>query len=106
APALPFDEYKPSNHRTVARSTAYPLRATSSTLRATTSQPRSLLSMARLNIAKSRPSLDLQLGPDRPDVLWPELRLCPERRLCPDQLALVPRHALGCDWGCVFVILH
>jgi hypothetical protein len=48
----------------------------------------------------ARPALDLELGPDRPDVLWPE------RRLCPDQLALVPRHALGCGWGCVFVIMH
>jgi len=25
----------------------------------------------------ARPSLDLQLGPDRPDLLWPERRLCP-----------------------------
>src|SRR5450631_1263465 len=29
-------------------------------------------------------SLDLQLGPDRPHVVWPE------RRLCSDKLALVP----------------
>jgi hypothetical protein len=44
------------------------------------------------------PSLDLQLGPDRPYVFWPE------RRLCPNQLALVPRHAREPDCVCVFVM--
>ena len=33
--------------------------------------------------------LDLQLGSDRPNVLWPQ------RWLCPNQLALVPGQALG-----------
>src|ERR1700730_17435411 len=56
--------------------------------------------MARLNIAKSRvrPSTCSLVGIDH--VLWPE------RRLCPDQLAVVPRHALGCGWVCIFVILY
>jgi hypothetical protein len=45
------------------------------------------------------PALDLQLGPDRPDVLWPE------RRLRADQLAFVPRKALERDRVCIFVIL-
>jgi hypothetical protein len=37
----------------------------------------------------ARTVLELQLGPDRPDVARPE------RRLGPDQLALVPRRATG-----------
>src|SRR5476651_176193 len=34
-------------------------------------------------------TFDLQLGPDCPDVFWPQ------RRLCSCQPAFVPRHALG-----------
>src|SRR5450631_1526945 len=87
--------------RTVARSAVYPLAAISSTLIATTSQPRSLLSIAKLNMARSRErGLDLEFGPDRPDVFGSQ------RRLRPGHLALVPRHSPMGRGGCIHLILH
>jgi hypothetical protein len=53
-----------------------------------------------LNIAKSRVRPDLQLGADRPDMLWAK------GRLRAHQLALVPGRALRWDQGRVFVIGH
>jgi hypothetical protein len=44
--------------------------------------------------------LDLELGPDRPDVLWPEWWLSS------NQLTFIPRGALGCAWHDVLVVLH
>jgi hypothetical protein len=43
------------------------------------------------------PPVDLQFGADRPNVLRSQ------RRLRSDQLALVPRLALGRDWNVVLV---
>src|SRR5262245_26255552 len=45
-------------------------------------------------------AFDLELRPDRPDVLWSQ------RRLCPCQLAFVPRHALVGRRGSNHFILH
>jgi hypothetical protein len=44
--------------------------------------------------------LDLQLGPDGPNVLWPQ------RWLCSSQLTLVPGEAFGCGWDGILGVLY
>src|SRR6202030_2963114 len=46
-------------------------------------------------------SLDLQLGPDRPDMLWPQRGLCSN-----NQLAFVPGRTFGGSRNRVVVVLH
>jgi hypothetical protein len=45
-------------------------------------------------------SLDLQLGPDRPNMLWSQ------RGLCPDQLAFVPGASFGGSEIRIVFVLH
>src|SRR3984893_2541584 len=45
-------------------------------------------------------SLDLQLGPDRPNMLWSQ------RGLCPDQLAFVPGGSFGGSEIRIVFVLH
>jgi hypothetical protein len=48
----------------------------------------------------SSTSFDLELGPDRPDMLWPQ------RGLCSNQLAFVPGRTFGGSRNQVVVVLH
>src|ERR1700678_2809533 len=45
-------------------------------------------------------SFDLQLGPDRPDMLWPQ------RGLCSNQLAFVPGYTSGGGRNWLVFVLH